>query len=376
MTQANEPVLTPFSVSVGGTESIVWFVADDAAAVADGLVPHCTGGLVLLYDGAVTQAALLLRDALLQRGQTVRVTHALAAGEACKTPAVLVATWSALAEASVERDDTVVVLGGGAALDLGAFVASTILRGIGLIQVATTTLAMADAALGGKTAVNLPAGKNLVGTFWSARLVVNWLSTLDTLPVRDFRSGLAEVVKSALLAGDDDWNWLQRNLEALVARDGTVVAEALARAARLKGRVVSADPFERGERRLLNLGHTLGHAIEHAGGYRQWSHGESVSLGLVLAANVSVAFGTASPTLVDEITNTLSTLGLPTTVPSLTHEQWMAPLARDKKRVGSRVRFVLVERPGVAATHGLELDVLVDWLNHAGYVAGADPHVS
>lgn len=373
---AGEADIAPFTVSVGDTRSHVWFVTADADTVAGGIVPHCTGGMVLLYDVAVESAALALRAALMDRGETVRLALALVSGEACKSPDVLVATWSALAGAGVERDDTVVVVGGGAALDLGAFVASTMLRGIGLVQVATTTLAMADAALGGKSAVNLAAGKNLVGTFWPARLVVSWLSTLETLPAREFRSGLAEVVKSALLSGEDDWRWLRNNLEALVAQDASVVAEALARSARLKGRVVSVDPYERGERRLLNLGHTLGHAIEHAGGYQRWTHGESVSLGLVLAAQVSVQFGAASPSLIAEITTTLSTLGLPTAVPTLTHEQWMAPLARDKKRVGNRVRFVLVERPGVAATHGLELDVLVDWLNHAGYVAGADPRVS
>lgn len=264
------------------------------------------------------------------------------AGEESKSLAVAGEAWEAMAQLGLGRDSAVVALGGGVVGDLAGFVGSTYMRGVTVVQAPTTLLAMVDSSVGGKTGVNLEAGKNLVGTFNQPAFVAASTATLATLPPREWACGCAEVAKSAVIDGDEFFFWLVENAPALAARDEAVVAEAIARCVVFKADVVAADKAEsRGVRECLNYGHTLGHAIEALAGYGTFSHGAAVAEGMRFAARLGQRLVGTPEELVRAQDELLDALGCPAL-------EWRAPasamldaMKRDKKARGGAVRFVL-----------------------------------
>jgi 3-dehydroquinate synthase len=244
-----------------------------------------------------------------------------------------------------DRDTHILAFGGGVVGDLAGFVAATALRGLPLVQVPTTLLAMVDASVGGKTAVNTPQGKNLVGAFHQPRLVWAPLDTLATLPPRELRGGLGEIVKHAILEGPEALAALEVAAPALARGEG--LGEQVASSILTKARIVSLDPTERGVRAHLNLGHTLGHAIEAVAGYGALAHGEAIALGLLAVTRLAVELGQAKPAFAERVFRLLTTLALPTVLPGgLDPAALVRAMGFDKKRQRGMVRLVIVTDPG------------------------------
>ena len=263
-------------------------------------------------------------------------------GEAHKTFANVGRALEALAQLGATRDACVVALGGGVVGDLAGFSAACWMRGIDFIQMPTTLLSMVDSSVGGKTGVNLPAGKNLVGAFHQPRAVVADLDTLATLPEREYRAGLAEVVKGAAIGDPAFFAWLEQHADALNARETSPLIEAIARKVQYKAGVVARDETEQGERALLNLGHTFGHALETAGKYKVLLHGEGVAIGMLLAARLSERLGMSEAGDTARLHRLMESLGLPTSVPAgMDPAQLLALMRLDKKNLAGTLRLIL-----------------------------------
>jgi len=268
-------------------------------------------------------------------------------GESAKTLAVAERSWDALLAAGLDRSSTVLALGGGAVGDLAGFVAATYMRGVALVQVPTTLVAQADASIGGKVGVNHPRAKNLIGTIHQPHLVLSDPDTLATLPARELACGMAEVVKTAIIGSPSLFEKLRAaSAGGAPQNDPTLLESAVRECVRIKGHIVEADPFERDERRVLNLGHTLGHAIETAAGYGTISHGEAVSIGLVAALNVSLKRGVATSDFLEATKAILIASGLPVHMPVLDAAALVSAMGSDKKRRSSGLTFVLPVAPG------------------------------
>ena len=265
----------------------------------------------------------------------------LPAGESSKTLANAERIFDALAALGANRDGTIVALGGGVIGDLAGFAAACWMRGIDFVQMPTTLLAMVDSSVGGKTGVNVDAGKNLVGAFHQPRAVVADTATLATLPPREYAAGLAEVVKYGAIGDESFFAWLEINADALLAHDAGVLAEAIAFSCAYKAGVVARDERETGERALLNFGHTFGHALEAERGYGELLHGEAVAIGMVVAATLSARLGHAPAEDSDRLARLLSRLGLPTTLPPASADALLARMRLDKKNRGGRIRLIL-----------------------------------
>jgi 3-dehydroquinate synthase len=287
-----------------------------------------------------------VQQALQTAGLTVELIT-VPDGEEAKSLDVLASLYHRFAAIPLSRDDVVVALGGGVVGDLVGFAAATWNRGVALIQVATTLLAQVDAAIGGKTAVNLPEGKNLVGAFHQPIGVVADTATLASLPIRERRAGLGEVAKYGFIADPAVLELLESRPDEAVAGDAAFLTEIVRRGAAVKARIVGADEREAGERVLLNYGHTVGHAIEALTGYRAYRHGEAVALGMVFAARLGERLGVTESGLADRTVTLLRGIGLPTGGLRLDPTSVWDLLARDKKARGG-VRFVLCRRPGMA----------------------------
>ena len=270
-------------------------------------------------------------------------------GEAHKTRESLHQIHDALLAQRRERNTTVIALGGGVIGDLAGFAAATFLRGVPLIQMPTTLLAQVDSSVGGKTGINHPVGKNLIGSFHQPRLVLADTATLDTLPIREFRSGVAEIIKYGLIRDLPFLDWLDQHLEALMRRDPDVLSQAILEACRNKAEVVALDEFETtGVRALLNLGHTFGHAIEAGTGYGTWLHGEAVAAGTLLAADLSERLHWITPADVARIASLMHRAGLPCRAPNLGVARYLELMASDKKVEAGKIRFVLLKALGQA----------------------------
>jgi len=265
----------------------------------------------------------------------------LPAGEASKTLEHTARVLDALAGLGASRDAAVIALGGGVVGDLAGFAAATWMRGVDFVQLPTTLLAMVDSSVGGKTGVNIAAGKNLVGAFHQPRAVFIDTTTLATLPGREYAAGLAEVVKYGAIGDADFFAWLEANADALEARDGDALAEAIGFSCRYKAGVVARDEREQGERALLNFGHTFGHALEAERGYGDLLHGEAVAIGMVLAAKLSAALGRAPAEDADRLARLLSRFGLPVAPPRADADALLARMRLDKKNVSGRLRLIL-----------------------------------
>jgi len=321
-------------------------------------------GAGLIADRARLEAALPGGPLLLVTNTTIaplyaaRLRAALAGralgecvlpdGEQHKTLTTLSRVYDALAEARVHRDGAILALGGGVVGDIAGFAAATWQRGIAFAQLPTTLLAQVDSAVGGKTGVNHPAGKNLIGAFHQPSVVLADLETLATLPPREFRAGLAEVIKYGLVRDPAFLDWLETTLPRLERRDTEALAEAVERSCRIKAEIVALDEREGGLRALLNLGHTFGHAIEAATGYGEWLHGEAVAVGLVLAAETSQRLGWLSPADVARVRSLIGRAGLPVQAPRVGIARIRELMALDKKVLAGRVRLVLLRRLGEA----------------------------
>jgi 3-dehydroquinate synthase len=246
------------------------------------------------------------------------------------------------------RDTTLIALGGGVIGDLTGFAAATYQRGVPYIQIPTTLLAQVDSSVGGKTAINHRLGKNMIGAFHQPRLVVADMATLETLPGRELRAGLAEVIKHGLIRDAEFFGWLEGNLDRLLARDPEALGHAVLRSIAIKAEIVGRDEREKGERALLNFGHTFGHAIETGLGYGAWLHGEAVAAGMVLAADLSHRLGHLTDSDLGRIRAILQRAGLPTAASGLAPETMRQLMSVDKKSKDGHVRFVLLERLGAA----------------------------
>ena len=282
------------------------------------------------------------------------------AGEQTKCGDAVFRLYSRCIEAGLDRKSFIVALGGGVVGDLSGFVAATYLRGIPFVQVPTSLLAMVDSSVGGKTGINLPEGKNLVGAFYQPRLVLADLLTLRTLPEREYHAGLAEVVKYGIIRDAAFFDRLEaRSDDLLDLEQVEYLAEVVGRCCEIKAEVVEADEQENGVRAILNFGHTVGHAIEKVAGYGEYVHGEGVSIGSVFAAWASVEQLGLSDSEAQRIKNLLQKIGLPLCAPGLDWEKLRAALAVDKKTVGGMPRFVLISKMGEASFgHELSEEVM------------------
>jgi len=337
-------------VAVGGEHPYSITIGPGQLADGPALARHVRGRHVLLVSDSEVAPLYLagVRSALLQARPDLSIgEHVLPAGEASKNLAEFGRAIEALAALGATRDACVFALGGGVVGDLSGFAAACWMRGVDCVQLPTTLLAMVDSSVGGKTAVDLPAGKNLVGAFHPPRAVVADTDVLATLPARELRAGLAEVVKYGALGDPAFFDWLQQHAQGLVAGDSSLLAEAIARSCAHKAAIVERDPREKGERALLNLGHTFGHAIETEQGYAApgrdaLNHGEAVAVGMVLAARLSTALGRAPAADADRLVGVLQSLQLPVQLPAgLAPASLLERMRLDKKNVAGRLRLVL-----------------------------------
>jgi 3-dehydroquinate synthase len=318
-------------------------ILDDASLFAG----HLVAGRAAIVTNAVVAPLYLerVRRALAVAGaQTVDIV--VEDGEQAKDWRTLERVFDALLGARCDRQTVIIALGGGVIGDLAGFAAAVYQRGVPFIQVPTTLLAQVDSSVGGKTAINHPRGKNMIGAFHQPRAVISDVATLDTLPDRELRAGLAEVIKHGLALDLRFTEWLETNLERLLARDAAALTHAVRRSCELKAEVVAADERERGRRALLNFGHTFGHAIETGLGYGRWLHGEAVAAGMVMAAELSARSGLIGRAELDRVRALIARAGLPDGGPDLTPHRYLELMAVDKKAAGGRVRFVVLEAIG------------------------------
>lgn len=282
-------------------------------------------------------------------------------GESAKSWETLNTIFDRLLAHRSERKTTLIALGGGVVGDLAGFAAATYLRGVPFIQIPTTLLAQVDSSVGGKTAINHPRGKNMIGAFYQPRLVLADTDTLATLPDRELSAGLAEVIKYGLIRDPDFFAWLESSMEALLAREPEAVAHAVRRSCELKAEIVSVDERESGLRALLNLGHTFGHAIEAGLGFGRWLHGEAVAAGTVLAARASQRLGWLREEDLQRITALFRRAKLPIDAPNLGAARYLELMGLDKKVEHGQLRLVLLQRIGSAV---VTPDFPTDTLRH------------
>ncbi len=293
-----------------------------------------------LYMQAIAQP---LRDA----GVSV-IEIILPDGEAYKNNDTLQTIYDHLLQNRCERNTTLIALGGGVIGDLTGYAAATYLRGVPFIQVPTTLLSQVDSSVGGKTGINHPLGKNMIGAFYQPKLVLADIDTLKTLPQRELSAGIAEVIKYGLIRDADFFDWLETNMQALMALDTAVSSYAIYRSCQNKAEVVAADEHEQGERALLNLGHTFGHAIENAMGYGVWLHGEAVATGTVMAADLSQRMGWLNAAQVQRIKTIMQAAKLPVEAPDLGADEYLRLMQLDKKVADGRIRLILQQAIGKA----------------------------
>jgi 3-dehydroquinate synthase len=313
---------------------------------ADLLVPHMEGRKVLIVSNETI--APLYAAPLLMALKNFDVQQLIIGdGEAFKTLDTLSQVLNAAMAHRLARDSTLIALGGGVVGDVTGFAASCFQRGIRYIQIPTTLLAQVDSSVGGKTAVNHPAGKNMIGAFHQPACVISDINTLRTLPERELAAGLAEVVKYGLICDPGFFGWIERNVDALRARDPQALAYAIEQSCRNKAVLVSEDERESGARALLNFGHTFGHAIEAGLGYGEWLHGEAVAAGMCMAAHMSVKLGWLAETDRERTQSLLAQLQLPTCAPAALSAQRMLELMGvDKKLRAGRLRLILLRAIG------------------------------
>lgn len=342
------------TLTVGlGERSYPIHIGSGLLARAELIQKHVPRGRVAIVTNT-TVAPLYLE----QLQQTLRriavdsVAVILPDGEEYKNSETLNLIYDGLLTHRCERSTPLVALGGGVVGDMTGYAAATYLRGVPFIQIPTTLLAQVDSSVGGKTGINHPLGKNMIGAFYQPQLVLADTATLNTLPDNELAAGLAEVIKYGLIRDLPFLEWLEQNMDKLLARDTAALQYAIARSCQNKAEVVAADERESGERALLNLGHTFGHAIESGMGYGNWLHGEGVAAGTIMAADLSQRLGWISAPDVARIRKLFERAGLPVTAPDLGADKYLDLMGLDKKVEGGKMRFVLLKQVGRAVVQG------------------------
>jgi len=313
------------------------------------LLPQSAGERFVVISNA-TVAALYLRPLIesLRHSGFAALSIIVADGEAYKSLESFSHIHTRLLELGADRSTTLIALGGGVVGDLAGFAAATFQRGVDYIQVPTTLLAQVDSSVGGKTGINHPLGKNMIGAFHQPRTVIADTATLSTLPAREVSAGLAEVIKYGLICDSEFFGWLEARLESIRTLDPATLAQCIKRCCEAKAKIVGADERESGERALLNLGHTFGHAIEAELGYGQWLHGEAVAAGIVLAARLSETIGLAPHPMTARIEGLFQRAGLPIRPPKVAPHAMLRHMMHDKKNQKGGIRLVLLRGIGSA----------------------------
>ena len=321
-------------------------------------LPRGTTAVIVSNTTVAPLLAAQLTTALRAHFAQVRVIE-LPDGEAHKDWVTLNRIFDSLLESACDRKTMLFALGGGVVGDVTGFAAACYMRGVPYVQVPTTLLAQVDSSVGGKTAINHPLGKNMIGVFNQPLLVVADLDTLDTLPERELIAGLAEVIKYGPIADAAFLGWIEANLDALKARDKAALAHAITRSCEIKAHVVAQDERESGLREILNFGHTFGHAIETGLGHGAWLHGEAVGCGMVMAAELSARMGLIDADYARRIQRVVERAGLPTVGPRLGAPRYLELMRHDKKSRAGEIRFVVIESPGRAGVRSAD-DALVE----------------
>jgi len=333
-------------------------------------LPRATQALVISNTTVAPIWAARLVDALKPRYREISVVE-LPDGEAHKDWPALNSIFNHLLEHTADRKTVLFALGGGVVGDITGFAAGCYMRGVPFVQVPTTLLAQVDSSVGGKTAINHPLGKNMIGLFYQPQRVVCDLDTLQTLPQREFIAGLAEVIKYGPIADETFLTWIEEHLDELLTRDTDALAHAIRRSCEIKAEVVGQDEKEGGLRAILNFGHTFGHAIESGLGYGQWLHGEAVGCGMRMATDLSVRLGLVPPSALERIHTLLVRAGLPVCAPDLGADVYLDWMGRDKKAEAGDIRFVVLESMGRAAVHKAPEDVVRAVLTSAAQVSAS-----
>ena len=337
-----------------GTRSYPIHIGAGLLARTDLILPHLRTPRVAIVSNVTVAPLYLAPLAEALRGAGVRVSEiVLPDGEQYKHWESLNQIFDQLLAERCDRHTTLIALGGGVIGDLTGFAAASYQRGVPFIQLPTTLLSQVDSSVGGKTGINHPRGKNMIGAFWQPQLVLADTATLKTLPAREFSAGLAEVIKYGLIRDLPFLEWLEAHMDELMARDDAALAYAIERSCHNKAEVVAADELEtaqEGGRALLNLGHTFGHAIETGMGYGQWLHGEAVAAGTVMAAALSHRLGWLQDDAVARLRALFTRAGLPVRGAAMTPERYLELMGHDKKVIAGRLRLVLLKHLGEAVT--------------------------
>lgn len=330
-----------------GARSYPIYIGDGLLSRSDLFGRHIGSGALAIVTNTTVAPLYLERLKLALSARRV-LDVVLPDGEQFKTLATVERVLDALATARFNRDSAVLALGGGVVGDMAGFAASCYQRGIAFLQVPTTLLAQVDSSVGGKTGVNHPAGKNLIGAFYQPVCVIADTATLGTLPERELRAGIAEVIKHGMLGDAHFFAWIESNIERLLARDREALAFAIRRSCEIKAGIVGIDERESGPRAILNLGHTFGHAIEAATAYRGWLHGEAVGAGLVMASDLSQRLGWIDQSELRRVQALLQKAGLTRSAPQIGAKKALEFMGMDKKVRDDRIRLVLLRPLGAA----------------------------
>ncbi|MCP2041251.1 3-dehydroquinate synthase [Neisseria sp. HSC-16F19] len=313
------------------------------------LAPHLSQTVAIISNETVAPLYLPALEQALTRIGRRYFTIILPDGEAYKNSDTLNLIYDGLMQHRAERKTTLIALGGGVIGDMVGFAAATYQRGAPFVQIPTTLLSQVDSSVGGKTAINHPLGKNMIGAFYQPQAVLADLGCLKTLPPREFSAGMAEVIKYALLGDAGFLSWLEQHMPALMAQEAEVLAQAVYRCCQMKAEIVGEDEKEQGIRAHLNLGHTFGHAIEAEMGYGNWLHGEAVAAGMVLACRLSEHLGYLTPADSERVIRLLQAAALPVEAPPMSLERWIEHMQHDKKVSDGQMRFVILKQLGRAA---------------------------
>ena len=329
---------------------------DDGALLAR----HAVGSKVAIVTNTTVAPLYLdkVKNALQAEGKQV-IEIILPDGEEHKNWSSLMQVFDSLLANKADRKCTLIALGGGVIGDLTGYAAASYMRGVDFIQVPTTLLSQVDSSVGGKTGINHPLGKNMIGAFYQPRVVIADTATLETLPDRELSAGLAEVIKHGAIIDAEFFDWIEANIEKLVARDKASLAYAIARSCEIKADVVRQDEREGGLRAILNFGHTFGHAIEAGLGYGAWLHGEAVGCGMVMAADLSYRMGLVDADTVARVRQLVKAAGLPTVAPDLGIARWLELMEVDKKNEGGAIKFILLKPLGKPSITNAPQDLLL-----------------
>lgn len=324
-----------------------------------GFANHIPGKRIAIVTNTVVAPLYLQRlTAMLESAGKHCLPIVLPDGEEEKNVDNLMRIFDALLQNKCDRKTTLVALGGGVIGDMTGFAAATYMRGVPFVQIPTTLLAQVDSSVGGKTAINHPLGKNMIGAFYQPQSVLADTATLSTLPQRELSAGLAEVIKHGAIIDAEFFSWLEAHMDQLMARDDAALAHVIQRSCEIKAEVVRQDERESGLRAILNFGHTFGHAIEAGMGYGEWLHGEAVGCGMVMAADLSHRLGYLSAQDRSRIVALVKAAGLPVVAPDLGVDRWLELMEVDKKNEGGQIKFILLKPLGQAIITGVPNDVL------------------